>query len=193
MVRGRGEDHCNVSTQTIWLYWVLYGGKSPFLSNKISVLCNSKNKCPMWLMFSGYGSLQCHWFIHVPPGHKILLYFDDFEVEGNPAGRLTLWCLMQLCGYLRKHWWKQHKSWLCIVTVWTQMHNLYMEITIVVPMHFYIICWPPRPSSGAAQLLWWRSLESSSLIKSIREIRKREFQMKSSNLSHFHNSNAGGF
>lgn len=47
-------------------------------------------------MFSGYGSLQCHWFIHVPPGHKILLYFDDFEVEGNPAGRLTL---MQLCGY----------------------------------------------------------------------------------------------
>ena len=41
-------------------------------------------------MFSGYGSLQCHWFIHVPPGHKILLYFDDFEVEGNPAGRLTL-------------------------------------------------------------------------------------------------------
>ena len=44
-------------------------------------------------MFSGYGSLQCHWFIHVPPGHKILLYFDDFEVEGNPAGRLTLVCL----------------------------------------------------------------------------------------------------
>jgi len=34
-----------------------------------------------------YGSLQCHWFIHVPPGHKILLYFDDFEVEGNPAER----------------------------------------------------------------------------------------------------------
>ena len=95
--------------------------------------------------------------------------------------------------WLRKHWWKQHKSWLCIVTVWTQMHNLYMEITIVVPMHFYIICWPPCPSSGAAQLLWWRSLESSSLIKRIREIGKREFQMKSSNLFHFHNSNAGGF
>jgi len=37
--------------------------------------------------FVGYGSLQCHWFIHVPPGHKILLYFDDFEVEGNPAER----------------------------------------------------------------------------------------------------------
>lgn len=35
----------------------------------------------------GYGSLQCHWFIHARPGHKILLYFDVFEVEGNPAER----------------------------------------------------------------------------------------------------------
>eukprot|EP00090_Calanus_glacialis_P014380 TRINITY_DN23170_c0_g1_i1.p1 TRINITY_DN23170_c0_g1~~TRINITY_DN23170_c0_g1_i1.p1 ORF type:complete len:870 (-),score=100.53 TRINITY_DN23170_c0_g1_i1:1263-3872(-) len=36
---------------------------------------------------TGYGSLQCHWFIHAKPGHKILLYFDDFEVEGNPSER----------------------------------------------------------------------------------------------------------
>ena len=38
------------------------------------------------MSYLGYGSLQCHWFIHARPGHKILLYFDDFEVEGNPAG-----------------------------------------------------------------------------------------------------------
>jgi len=35
----------------------------------------------------GYGSLQCHWFIHARPGHRILLYFEKFEVEGNPADR----------------------------------------------------------------------------------------------------------
>ena len=39
------------------------------------------------IVMPGYGSLQCHWFIHARPGHKILLYFDVFEVEGNPAER----------------------------------------------------------------------------------------------------------
>ena len=29
---------------------------------------------------------QCHWFIHVRPGHKVLLYFEEFEVEGKPEG-----------------------------------------------------------------------------------------------------------
>ena len=31
-------------------------------------------------------NIQCHWFINVTPGHRILLYFETFEVEGNPAG-----------------------------------------------------------------------------------------------------------
>ena len=31
-------------------------------------------------------NIQCHWFIDVTPGHRILLYFETFEVEGNPAG-----------------------------------------------------------------------------------------------------------
>jgi len=30
---------------------------------------------------------QCHWFIHVRPGHKVLLYFEEFEVEGKPEDR----------------------------------------------------------------------------------------------------------
>jgi hypothetical protein len=30
---------------------------------------------------------QCHWFIHVKPGHKVLLYFEEFEVEGKPEDR----------------------------------------------------------------------------------------------------------
>ena len=29
---------------------------------------------------------QCHWFIHVNPGNRILLYFETFEVEGDPKG-----------------------------------------------------------------------------------------------------------
>ena len=49
------------------------------------------------LCITGYGSLQCHWFIHVPPGHKILLYFDDFEVEGNPAGIVQKSCWLLFC------------------------------------------------------------------------------------------------
>ena len=35
---------------------------------------------------SSGGSHQCHWFIHVKPRHKILLYFEEFEVEGKPNG-----------------------------------------------------------------------------------------------------------
>lgn len=33
---------------------------------------------------------QCHWFIHVKPGHKVLLYFEEFEVEGKPEGKFNL-------------------------------------------------------------------------------------------------------
>ena len=32
---------------------------------------------------------QCHWFIHVRPGHKVLLYFEEFEVEGKPEGEFN--------------------------------------------------------------------------------------------------------
>ena len=38
---------------------------------------------------SSSGSHQCHWFIHVKPRHKILLYFEEFEVEGKPNGKLV--------------------------------------------------------------------------------------------------------
>ena len=31
-------------------------------------------------------SQQCHWFIHVRPGHQVMLYFEVFEVEGRPEG-----------------------------------------------------------------------------------------------------------
>ncbi len=36
---------------------------------------------------SDRGSRECHWFIHVKPRHRILLYFDKFEVEGKPTGQ----------------------------------------------------------------------------------------------------------
>ncbi len=38
------------------------------------------------MIFATGGSFQCHWFIYVKPKHKILLYFEDFEVEGKPNG-----------------------------------------------------------------------------------------------------------
>jgi len=34
-----------------------------------------------------FGSKVCHWFIYAKPGHKVLLHFTDFEVEGNPGDR----------------------------------------------------------------------------------------------------------
>jgi len=34
-----------------------------------------------------YGSKVCHWFVYAKPGHRILLYFSEFEVEGNPGER----------------------------------------------------------------------------------------------------------
>jgi hypothetical protein len=52
---------------------------------KLSVLLISK---ALPLSVEGYGSLVCHWFIYARANHKILLYFDDFEVEGNPGGKL---------------------------------------------------------------------------------------------------------
>lgn len=32
-------------------------------------------------------SVQCHWFVHVKPNHKVMLYFEEFEVEGKPNDR----------------------------------------------------------------------------------------------------------
>ena len=61
-------------------------------------------------------NFQCHWFIHVRPGHKILLYFEEFEVEGNPQDRgcpaatLRVWpwregdkTPLELCGDALEH------------------------------------------------------------------------------------------
>jgi len=35
----------------------------------------------------GSGSKVCHWFVYARPGHRVLLYFSDFEVEGKPVER----------------------------------------------------------------------------------------------------------
>ena len=34
-----------------------------------------------------FGSKVCHWFVYAKPGHRILLYFSEFEVEGKPNGK----------------------------------------------------------------------------------------------------------
>ncbi|XP_071744912.1 LOW QUALITY PROTEIN: cubilin [Lepeophtheirus salmonis] len=62
------------------------------------------------------GNQQCHWFIHVKPRHKILLYFEEFEVEGTPndrgcpAATLRVWpwnqrnkTPLELCGDSLEH------------------------------------------------------------------------------------------
>ena len=34
-------------------------------------------------------SIQCNWFIYAQPNHKILMYFEEFEVEGKPNGKFA--------------------------------------------------------------------------------------------------------
>jgi len=34
-----------------------------------------------------FGSKVCHWFVYAKPAHRVLLYFSEFEVEGNPGER----------------------------------------------------------------------------------------------------------
>ena len=34
-----------------------------------------------------FGSKVCHWFVYAKPAHRVLLYFSEFEVEGNPGGK----------------------------------------------------------------------------------------------------------
>ena len=81
-------------------------------------------------MLSGYGSLQCHWFIHARPGHKILLYFDVFEVEGNPAGMM---------------WHRLRQKW---TSTFARTYG---------PMTFNqgLSSWPDCLQSAAARLLPW--------------------------------------
>lgn len=35
------------------------------------------------------GPHSCHWHIHTRPGHRILLHFQTFNIEGDPIGELT--------------------------------------------------------------------------------------------------------
>ena len=37
---------------------------------------------------SSTGNKQCNWFINAKPKHRILLFFQDFEVEGKPQGEI---------------------------------------------------------------------------------------------------------
>lgn len=32
-------------------------------------------------------SSYCDWYIQVKPYHKVLLWFESFDVEGNPGGK----------------------------------------------------------------------------------------------------------
>jgi len=40
----------------------------------------------------GLASKSCNWYIIVRPKHKILLNFESFAVEGDPAGRFINFC-----------------------------------------------------------------------------------------------------
>lgn len=37
-----------------------------------------------------FASKTCNWFISVRPDHQILIYFEDFSVEGEQSGKFSL-------------------------------------------------------------------------------------------------------
>ena len=57
------------------------------ISGQNNGVIHSPNYPEKYATSSEGSSLQCHWFIHVSPGHKIVLYFETFEVEGKPEGK----------------------------------------------------------------------------------------------------------
>lgn len=39
----------------------------------------------------------CNWFITVRPKHKVLLFFEYFLIEGDPAGNYVTFLLLTFC------------------------------------------------------------------------------------------------
>lgn len=56
------------------------------MSGQINGVIHSPNFPEKYASSTKGGSIQCNWFINVNPGHKIMLYFETFEVEGKPNG-----------------------------------------------------------------------------------------------------------
>ena len=71
------------TTTTFDVFTVECGGN---ITDKDNGLIMSPNYPEKYTTSAPGGSFQCHWFIYVKPKHKILLYFEDFEVEGKPNG-----------------------------------------------------------------------------------------------------------
>jgi len=57
------------------------------VSGQTNGVIHSPNYPEKYATSSEAASIQCHWFIHVNPGHKVMMYFETFEVEGNPTDR----------------------------------------------------------------------------------------------------------
>jgi hypothetical protein len=57
------------------------------ISGQNNGVIHSPNYPEKYATSSEGSSLQCHWFIHVSPGHKIMLHLEIFEVEGKPSER----------------------------------------------------------------------------------------------------------
>ena len=58
------------------------------ISGKSNGMIHSPNYPEKYASSDMGGSMQCHWFINASPGHRILLFFETFEVEGKPIGKL---------------------------------------------------------------------------------------------------------
>jgi len=73
--------------------YMFFSEKSEFgecganISGKSNGMIHSPNYPEKYASSDMGGSMQCHWFINASPGHRILLFFETFEVEGKPIER----------------------------------------------------------------------------------------------------------
>ncbi len=61
------------------------------MTGKQNGVIHSPNYPEKYATSDSGGSIQCHWFIYAQPNHKILMYFEEFEVEGKPNGKPSFW------------------------------------------------------------------------------------------------------
>lgn len=86
------------------------------VSGQTNGVIHSPNYPEKYATSSEAASIQCHWFIHVNPGHKVMMYFETFEVEGNPTGIVIFYTLFfsflswKLYSFL-KMFWILSKNW----------------------------------------------------------------------------------
>ena len=82
------------------------------ISGKSNGMIHSPNYPEKYASSDMGGSMQCHWFINASPGHRILLFFETFEVEGKPIGKPKSSKILMSNEILIGSWQPLRRTWM---------------------------------------------------------------------------------